>query len=288
MAAHDYAIDNQAGSAFRADLNNALTAILTRNSASSAPSSPSAHQIWADTTNGVLKRRNSSNTAWFIEAPLASTMVQAKTATYTVLMSDYGTLIDCTNTITMNLTAAATLGDGWRVDIRNSGSGTVTIDPNSSETIDGATTIALAPGDSVTVYCNGTAFKTNGFRSATQGEMETGTAFGVGAAPGNMQWHPGVAKAWGHVTSAGGFNVGHKVNTSNCRTGLGAYAVAFSPAPLFSSAFYTTLLTSLQGSSGFMYVNGQTSSGFNVVCRTAADSANVDTAFNFVCFGDLP
>ena len=64
MATHDYILANASGAAFRTDLNNALAAIVSNNSNSSSPSTTYAYQWWADTTNGVLKIRNSANNAW--------------------------------------------------------------------------------------------------------------------------------------------------------------------------------------------------------------------------------
>ena len=64
MATHDYVIDNSTGANVRADINNVLQAILTNNSSSSAPSTTAAYMWWADTTNGVLKIRNSANNDW--------------------------------------------------------------------------------------------------------------------------------------------------------------------------------------------------------------------------------
>ena len=64
MATHDYVIDNSTGANVRADINSVLQAILTNNSSSSAPSTTAAYMWWADTTNGVLKIRNSSDNAW--------------------------------------------------------------------------------------------------------------------------------------------------------------------------------------------------------------------------------
>ena len=64
MATHDYVIANASGAAFRTDLNNALAAIVSNNSNSSSPATTYAFQWWADTTNGVLKIRNSANNAW--------------------------------------------------------------------------------------------------------------------------------------------------------------------------------------------------------------------------------
>ena len=64
MATHDYVIDNATGANVRADINLVLQAILTNNSSSSAPSTTAAYMWWADTTNGVLKIRNSSDNGW--------------------------------------------------------------------------------------------------------------------------------------------------------------------------------------------------------------------------------
>ena len=64
---------------------------------------------------------------------------------------------------TLSLTSAPTVGADWFVNVRNSGSGDLTIDPNSSELINGAATLILAPGDSCIVVTNGTQFFTIGF-----------------------------------------------------------------------------------------------------------------------------
>ena len=64
MATHDYVIDNSTGANVRSDINNVLQAILTNNSSSSAPSTTAQYMWWADTTNGVLKIRNSANDDW--------------------------------------------------------------------------------------------------------------------------------------------------------------------------------------------------------------------------------
>jgi hypothetical protein len=64
MATHDYVISNGTGAAVRADLNNALAAIVSNNSSSSEPATKYAYQWWADTNTGILKIRNSSNNGW--------------------------------------------------------------------------------------------------------------------------------------------------------------------------------------------------------------------------------
>ena len=71
MAQHDYVIANQSGSAFRADLNNALSATVTGNSGTSAPSTTYAYMIWNDTTSNQRKIRNSANNAWIVLSTLS-------------------------------------------------------------------------------------------------------------------------------------------------------------------------------------------------------------------------
>jgi hypothetical protein len=68
MSQHDYIIANDTGANVRADLNDVLAAIVSNNSGATAPSSTYAFQFWYDTTNSVLKVRNSGNDAW-VELP---------------------------------------------------------------------------------------------------------------------------------------------------------------------------------------------------------------------------
>ena len=73
MAQHDYDIGNQTGSAFRADLNNALAAIVSVNSGAADPATMFAYQLYADTTNNLLKQRNAGNSGWVTIGTLGAT-----------------------------------------------------------------------------------------------------------------------------------------------------------------------------------------------------------------------
>mgnify|MGYP003146711302 CR=1 FL=1 len=83
MAQHDYDIANQSGANFRADLNNALDAIVSNNSGTNEPSTKFAYEWWVDTTNDLLKIRNSANNAW-ITLPLSITADNATSGALTV------------------------------------------------------------------------------------------------------------------------------------------------------------------------------------------------------------
>jgi len=106
MATHDYDIANQSAPAFRSDLNNVLSAIVTNNSSATEPSTKFANMWWMDTANNYLKIRDKNNSNWIIVAEMDVTNSRVK------LISD-------------SLQAASAGG----IDIKNS-SGTTIIDLN--------------------------------------------------------------------------------------------------------------------------------------------------------------
>lgn len=93
-------------------------------------------------------------------------VISSKTAAYTVISSDLGSVINCTaNTFSVSLTAAATLGAGFRCWVWNTSntvSHIITIDPAGTETIDGATTLLIRRGEGFEILCDGTNWQTAG------------------------------------------------------------------------------------------------------------------------------
>lgn len=67
-----------------------------------------------------------------------------KTAAYTVTSADRGKVIACSGTFTVTLPDASAVGGGFAVAVANYGTGTITVDPFSTQTIDGATTKMLS------------------------------------------------------------------------------------------------------------------------------------------------
>jgi len=59
-----------------------------------------------------------------------------------------------TGSFTINLLPAADAGDGFFFRVYNSGAGTITIDPNSSETINGDASLSIIAGGWAYVYCD--------------------------------------------------------------------------------------------------------------------------------------
>ena len=67
-----------------------------------------------------------------------------------------------TGTGTLNLIGAATVGNNFFIAVRNSGGGDLTVDAAGSETIDGAPTLALRPGESANLLTDGLTWYTLG------------------------------------------------------------------------------------------------------------------------------
>ena len=64
---------------------------------------------------------------------------------------------------TLSLLSSVTAGNGFFVSVNNTGTGNLVIDPSGAETINGAATLTLRPGDSATVNSSGSAWFTVGF-----------------------------------------------------------------------------------------------------------------------------
>jgi hypothetical protein len=107
--------------------------------------------------NGIV-----DDTRFLTPKKLAGRLVPATAlaATYTVVAADNGRPLNATGTWVLNLTAAATLGDGFTVSVRNVGSGVITVTPAAAELINGAATLSLPAGSNATLECNGTGWIT--------------------------------------------------------------------------------------------------------------------------------
>jgi hypothetical protein len=112
---------------------------------------------------GLAVGASAADSVLYDQLAVAKKVLTASRSSNTILAaSDFGTLILATSSFTQTITAAATLAAGWWVDYRNDGTGVITLDANASETIDGATTITLQPAESITLFCDGSNFKTVG------------------------------------------------------------------------------------------------------------------------------
>lgn len=90
----------------------------------------------------------------------------SKTSAYTVVAADRGKLVNCTGNWTLAIDPVATLGAGFTFSVRNGGNGVITINPYLGETINGALTLILSPGESCAVVTTAAA---DGWLSALTG-----------------------------------------------------------------------------------------------------------------------
>ena len=159
----------------------------------------SALQVIAPSTSGNVLTSNGST--WASTAPVAaapSFPYAARTSNTILTATEKSYFIEVTgaSTFTQTLTAAATLGNGWFVWLRNAGTGVVTVDPNGSETIGGTTTAALNPGDYWLIVCNGTNFTLARIDGTNSQTYSTGT--------GNFTAPSGVYRVHARIWGAGG------------------------------------------------------------------------------------
>lgn len=155
MSQHDMDVANQGFAAFRSDLNTALQALASQQSGASAPSTTYAYQLWADTTNGLLKQRNAANSGWIIRGTLDETLILSRSSNTMLDVSDRGKTVIATASFTQTFDAVATLADGWSIDYLINSGVSIVFDPNSSETFDGATTKTIAGPAALRIVCNG-------------------------------------------------------------------------------------------------------------------------------------
>ncbi len=130
MSTHDYSLSNQSGASFRSDLNNALAAILSNNSNGSAPSTTVAYSIWADTTSGKLKIRNSANDAFVDLINLDGTIARDLTLTG----ASANIVFDQSdNALEFADNAKATFGTGADLTISHDGGNSIINDSGTGE-----------------------------------------------------------------------------------------------------------------------------------------------------------
>lgn len=224
----------------------------------------------------ILLRRNGTRWDQVVYNPgTMSKRPQAKGGAYTVVGTDYDSIIRCTTALTLSLTALATLGSGFFFDVYADG-GNVTVDPAAAEQINGAATLVIASGTSARIYHDGSAWRamvridpnamtaetsvasgdflpiydiSEGANNkataenvvaglaASQAEQEAASALNRIVVPARQQLHPSAAKGWVYVTGAGSPSAAASYNVSSITdNGVGDFTINWGTD--FSSANY--------------------------------------------------
>lgn len=140
---------------------NAARTVVVKHGTGNIQLKRNADMVLDDTAKWVLFRRKDSLWYEIFRGPnRLTTEVLTKSATFTINKQDIGKAFVCTSSYTINLSSAASLGNGFIFGVRNVGTGTLVVDANSSELIDGATVLSIPPGWSFQFLCTGSAWIT--------------------------------------------------------------------------------------------------------------------------------
>ena len=206
--------------------------------------------------------------------------IESKTASYTVVADDVSKIINCTaNTFTVSLTAAATLGSGFAVTVWNTGTGVITIDPNSTETIDGDTTLVLQQNEGTQIVCDGTSWYT-GSKKTMRGYAENiPTTDGKPVATGSGSISLGEAYSSGanSFAAVNNNNTGTYGAKSSNTLALGNLANASG-----STSISFGFLNTSSGNESISIGVATTASGANSLCIGRTNTAS---AFYSCCIG---
>lgn len=104
--------------------------------------------------------------------------VLAKSAAYTVATTDAGRLLACTGAFALTLPSASTAGNGFAVEIRNEGTGLLTLTPQSADAINAGAAgaaVTVYGGEGCTLYCDGTGWRTFGLQQVVLAETIAST-----------------------------------------------------------------------------------------------------------------
>lgn len=104
----------------------------------------------------------------------------AKSANYTALDADYQVAIRFTAAATLAFDTTANLRTNWRIEVWNDSTGNVTIDPASTDTINGTATHILQPGQKAEIFKTGaTTFQASVFGDQLSGPQIQGYSYGL-------------------------------------------------------------------------------------------------------------
>lgn len=252
MSQNDMSLANQAGAAFRSDVNSALQALASLSSGATEPSTTYAYQWWADTTTGLLKIRNAANSAWITVGTLATANLGIPAlANITGLGANVATAL----AIAVGSAGAPVVLNGA---LGTPSSGTLSSCDPASDTAKGVVELAV------------------------QSEMESGTSALLAVTPGRQQYHPMHPKGYAFLKIGSGV-VASAGLTSITENSAGDYTFNWNFS--FSSVNYCAIATTnTQGRT--CVVSAKTVNSTRVL--TADTAANLEANdVNIIVLGDI-
>lgn len=204
------------------------------------------------TTTGQFVKSNGTNALW---ANVGYTR-EARTSNTILGLADALKFIDVTTGgFTQTFGAAATLGAAWSCLYRNGSTTDVTLDPNSSETIDGLTSFVMYPGETRLIQCDGT----NLFSVVVRGFSKTFTSSGTFTKPPGYSLFQVFAQGPGGGGGSGATATSGADISGGGGGGGGGQAQAYIPASAVASSETVTVGTG--GVGGASVTNAGTAAG---------------------------
>ena len=129
---------------------------------------------------------------------------------------------------------------------------------------------------------SGQQLRNTGTVLATQTEMEAGSVLTSFVTPGRTQYHPGVAKAWASITSAGALSTPDYGIASVDDDGTGDHDINFTTA--FSSIIFSCLAT-VAGEGRYIHIDLPSSaSEVQMNTKLTSDGSTVSDTARYVAF----
>lgn len=213
---------------------------------------------------GKVIKTDGTNASWGAIS-LASSV---RTSNTILGAADQSNLIDITSgTFSQTFDAAATLGDGWFVYLKNSGTGVITLDPNASELIDGSATLALNPGFMALVTCSGTALNTVLFTpNIGDHAVKVMTGNGHGSTSNKIRRFTTTEYSTGsHIAYADSATLGASFTVAS--GGAGLYAIQYSDGNINTADTHGVSLNSSQLTTAIGSITNE-----NRLARTISDA----------------
>ena len=160
--------------------------------------------VWLDEGSYKLVLDDSSDVEqWSVDNVTGDTStafgssVVSQSSNLTVTNAYNNNIFICTDTFTFTLLPAADADAGFYIVVTNKGTGDITIDPDSSETINSTTTLVLKPGQSAIVSTDnsewwsildftGTVNFSGAINEAKGDDITSAASIDLGAATGNL------------------------------------------------------------------------------------------------------
>lgn len=121
---------------------------------------------------------------------------------------------------------------------------------------------------------------------ASQADMEAMTS-GPGATPANMQWHPGVAKAFCKVTVSGGVpTINRSHNVASAVTADSGVSITITFTTAFSDANYTAAATVHGAAPRFVRMTSQSAGSCVMTFNNNSTTGAAPDGFSVAFFGD--